>query len=102
VLAIYFFVKKQHRELRAVVEAKKRNSFSKSLFLALINLCLTLLQWFGFVFIQGLISYKIIDEVFIIAAGSGIYSWLCIIRFLFFNGMEHDSFSKNGNYILSG
>jgi threonine/homoserine/homoserine lactone efflux protein len=108
VLAIYFFVKakKQHREAFVVVEAKKRNSFSKGVFLALINL-LAIPYYSGLNTVfhtQGLISYKIIDEIiFIIAAGSGTFLAMYLYVF-YFNRMEHktNAFSKNSNYILSG
>ena len=108
VLAIYFFVKakKQHTEAFVVVEAKKRNSFSKGVFLALINL-LAIPYYSGLNTVfhtQGLISYKIIDEIiFIIAAGSGTFLAMYLYVF-YFNRMEHktNAFSKNSNYILSG
>lgn len=108
VLAIYFFVKakKQHREAFVVVEAKKRNSFSKGVFLALINL-LAIPYYSGLNTVfhtQGLISYMIIDEIiFIIAAGSGTFLAMYLYVF-YFNRMEHktNAFSKNSNYILSG
>jgi len=107
VLAIYFFVKakKLHKEPFVVVEAKKRNSFSKGVFLALINL-LAIPYYSGLNTVfhaQGLMSYKIIDEIiFIIAAGSGTFLAM-YLYVLYFNRMEHktNAFSKNSNFILS-
>ncbi|TLP82656.1 LysE family transporter [Maribacter sp. ACAM166] len=107
VLAIYFFVKakKQHREPFVVVEAKKRNSFSKGVFLALINL-LAIPYYSGLNTIfqaQGFMSYNIVDEIiFIIATGSGTFLAMYLYVF-YFDRMEHktNAFSKNSNYILS-
>lgn len=107
VLAIYFFIKakKLHKEAFVVVEAKKRSSFSKGLFLALINL-LAIPYYSGLNTVfhgQGLMSYKIIDEViFIIATGSGTFLAMYLYVF-YFNRMEHktNAFSKKSNYILS-
>jgi len=107
VLAIYFFLKakKQHKEPFVVTEAKKRNSFSKGVFLALINL-LAIPYYSGLNTVfhgQGIMTYKIIDEVFyILAAGSGTFLAM-YFYVVYFNKMEHktNAFSKNSNYILS-
>ncbi len=107
VLAIYFFLKakKQHKEPFVVTEAKKRNSFSKGLFLALINL-LAIPYYSGLNTLfhsQGMMTYEIIDEVFyILAAGSGTFLAM-YIYVVYFNKMElkTNAFSKNSNYILS-
>ena len=107
ILAIYFFIKakKQHREPFVVVEAKKRKSFSKGVFLALINLlAIPFYSGLNTVFhTQELMRYKIADEIiFIIAAGSGTFLAMYLYVF-YFNRMEHktNAFSKNSNYILS-
>lgn len=107
VLAIYFFfkAKKQHKEPFVVTEAKKRNSFSKGVFLALINL-LAVPYYSGLNTVfhgQGIMTYKVIDEVFyILAAGSGTFLAM-YIYVVYFNKMEQktNAFSKNSNYILS-
>ena len=107
VLAIFFFfkAKKQHKEPFVVTGAKKRNSFSKGLFLALLNL-LAIPYYSGLNTVfhsQGIMSYEIIDEVFyILAAGSGTFLAM-YIYVVYFNKMEHktNAFSKNSNYILS-
>ena len=107
VLAIFFFLKakKQHKEAFVVTEAKKRNSFSKGVFLALINL-LAIPYYSGLNTVfhsQGIMTYKIIDEVlYILAAGSGTFLAM-YIYVAYFNKMEHktNAFSKNSNYILS-
>ena len=106
-LAIFFFVKakKLHKEPFVVVEAKKRNSFSKGVFLALINL-LAIPYYSGLNTLfhsQGIMTYKVIDEIFyILAAGSGTFLAMYLYVF-YFNKMEHktNAFSKNSNYILS-
>lgn len=106
-LAIYFFIKgkNQHKKPIPLVEAKKRNSFSRGFLLALINL-LAVPYYSGLNTVfhgQGLMSYKIIDEVvFILAAGSGTF-WAMYLYVVYFNRMEDKTttFSKNSNYILS-
>ncbi len=107
ILAIYFFLKakKLHKEPFVVVEAKKRNSFSKGVFLALINL-LAIPYYSGLNTVfhsQGIMTYKVIDEIFyILAAGSGTFLAM-YLYVVYFNKMEHrtNAFSKNSNYILS-
>ncbi|WP_419212808.1 LysE family transporter [Maribacter sp. X9] len=107
ILAIYFFrkAKNQHKETFVMTEAKKRNSFSKGIFLALINL-LAIPYYSGLNTVfhgQGIMTYKIIDEViYILAAGSGTFLAM-YIYVVYFNKMEHktNAFSKNSNYILS-
>lgn len=106
-LAIYFFIKgrNQHKKPLLLVEAKKRNSFSRGFLLALINL-LAVPYYSGLNTVfhgQGLMTYKIIDEVvFILAAGSGTF-WAMYLYVVYFNKMEDKTttFSKNSNYILS-
>lgn len=107
VLAIFFFFKAKKdgikpQELR---EGKKRNSFSKGMFLAAINL-LTVPYYSGLNSLfhgQGFMNYEVIDEViFILAAGLGTFLVMYLYVF-YFNKMEHktNKFSKNSNYILS-
>lgn len=108
VLAIFFFIKgrKQVKKPFIIVEAKKRNSFSKGMFLALINL-LAIPYYSGLNTVfhsQGFMTYRIIDEVlFILAAGSGTFLAM-YVYVIYFNKWEHKtkSFTKNSNYILSG
>ncbi|MDF4203637.1 LysE family transporter [Maribacter sp. SA7] len=108
VLAIVFFFKgkKQENKPLVLVETKKRNSFSKGIFLALINL-LAIPYYSGLNTVfhsQGIMSYRIIDEVlFILAAGSGTFLAM-YLYVIYFNKWEHKttSFSKNSNFILSG
>ncbi len=108
ILAIFFFLKgkKQHRKSFVLVEGKKRNSFSRGVFLALINL-LAVPYYSGLNTLfhgQGLMRYNVIDEIlFILAAGSGTFLAMYLYVF-YFNKMEHktNTFSKNSNYILSG
>ena len=107
ILAIFFFVKgrKQHGQPFVLVEAKKRNSFSRGVFLALINL-LAIPYYSGLNTVfqgQGFMSYKITDEIlFIVAAGSGTFLAM-YLYVVYFNKMEKKThaFSKNSNYILS-
>ncbi|SFR53388.1 LysE family transporter [Maribacter stanieri] len=108
VLAIFFFIKgrKQVKKPFIIVETKKRNSFSKGVFLALINL-LAIPYYSGLNTVfhsQGIMTYRIVDEVlFILAAGSGTFLAM-YIYVIYFNKWEHKtkSFTKNSNYILSG
>ncbi|MEP2279545.1 LysE family transporter [Maribacter sp.] len=108
VLAIVFFLKGKKHENKplVLVETKKRNSFSKGIFLALINL-LAIPYYSGLNTVfhsQGIMSYRIIDEVlFILAAGSGTFLAM-YLYVIYFNKWEHKttSFSKNSNFILSG
>lgn len=107
ILAIFFFLKgrKQHTKPFELVEAKKRNSFSRGVFLALINL-LAIPYYSGLNTIfhgQGLMRYNVIDEIlFILGAGTGTFLAMYLYVF-YFNKMEHktNAFSKNSNYILS-
>lgn len=107
ILAVFFFVKakKQDSKPMEFVASKKRNSFSKGLFLAAINL-LTIPFYSGLNTIfhgQGFMDYKIADEViFILATGGGTFLAMYFYVF-YFNKMEHKTnrFSKNSNYILS-
>lgn len=108
VLAIYFFIKgkKQHSKPLALVEAKKRSSFSKGFFLALINL-LAVPYYSGLNTVfhsQEIMTYNVIDEVFyIVGAGSGTFLAMYLYVF-YFDRMEQKTkaFSTNSNYILSG
>lgn len=108
VLALFFFFKgkKQRRARFVMVEGKKRNSFSKGVFLSLINL-LAIPYYSGMNTVfhtQGIMKYTIVDEVvFIVAAGSGTFL-VMYIYVVYFNKMERktNAFSKNSNYILSG
>ncbi len=108
VLAVFFFLKarRANEEQIQFRPGKKRSSFSKGLFLAAINL-LTVPYYSGLNSLfhgQGLMNYKIIDEVvFILAAGLGTFLVMYLYAF-YFNKMERKTnrFSKNSNYILSG
>ena len=108
VLAIFFFFKARKQTIEPIIsaEGKKRNSFSKGILLAAINL-LTVPYYSGLnsmLHRQGFMNYKIIDEViFILAAGSGTFLVMYLYVF-YFNKMERKTnrFSKNSNYILSG
>ncbi|WP_324025124.1 LysE family transporter [Maribacter sp. BPC-D8] len=108
VLAIVFFIKGRKQENKPLIltETKKRNSFSKGVFLALINL-LAIPYYSGLNTVfhsQGFMTFKIIDEVlFILAAGSGTFLAM-YLYVIYFNKWEHKtkSFSKNSNFILSG
>lgn len=107
-LAIFFFIKgrKQDNKPLIIAETKKRNSFTKGVFLALINL-LAIPYYSGLNTVfhaHGFMSYRVIDEVlFIIATGSGTFLAMYLYVF-YFNKWEHktNAFSKNSNYILSG
>ncbi|WP_396636652.1 LysE family transporter [Maribacter sp. R77961] len=107
VLAVFFFVKAKKLDSQPleIVASKKRNSFSKGLFLAAINL-LTIPFYSGLNTIfhaQGFMDYSVIDEVvFILAAGGGTFLAMYLYVF-YFNKMERKTnrFSKNSNYILS-
>ncbi|WP_350293099.1 LysE family transporter [uncultured Croceitalea sp.] len=108
VLAIFFFFKARKDGVKPLKlkEGKKRNSFSKGMFLAAINL-LTVPYYSGLNSLfhgQGFMNYKVIDEViFILAAGLGTFLVMYLYVF-YFNKMERktNKFSKNSNYILSG
>ncbi|VXB31573.1 LysE family transporter [Maribacter litoralis] len=108
ILAIVFLIKgkKQKSKPLMLVETKKRNSFSKGVFLAMINL-LAIPYYSGLNTVfhsQGIMTYEIIDEVlFILATGSGTFLAM-YLYVIYFNRWEHRtaSFSKNSNYILSG
>ncbi|SNR55751.1 Threonine/homoserine/homoserine lactone efflux protein [Maribacter sedimenticola] len=108
ILAIFFFIKgrKQVNRPFIITDAKKRNSFSKGIFLALINL-LAIPYYSGLNTVfhsQGFMTYMIMDEVlFILAAGSGTF-WAMYLYVIYFKKWEHKTtaFTKNSNYILSG
>lgn len=107
VLAIFFFIKgrKQRQREIVLVEGKKRNSFSRGVFLALINL-LAIPYYSGLNTVfhgQGFMTYAVEDEiVFILAAGGGTFLAMYLYVF-YFDKMEKktSTFSKNSNYILS-
>jgi threonine/homoserine/homoserine lactone efflux protein len=106
-LAVFFFLKARKANVEQIQfqQVKKRSSFSKGLFLAAINL-LTVPYYSGLNSLfhgQGLMNYKIIDEVvFIFATGLGTFLVMYLYAF-YFNKMERKTnrFSKNSNYILS-
>ena len=86
-------------------KSKKRNSFTKGIFLAALNL-LTIPYYAGlntFFHSQGLMNYTVIDEVvFIISAGLGTFLVMYLYAFYFDKLQKNkDQFSKNANYILS-
>jgi threonine/homoserine/homoserine lactone efflux protein len=108
VLAIFFFIKasKTVKEQVVLQEGSSRNSFTKGVFLAALNL-LQIPFYSGlntFFHSQRIMNYEIIDEVlFILGAGMGTF--LVMYSYVFyFNRMETKTnrFSKNSNYILSG
>lgn len=106
-LAIFFFLKARKVNIGTIEfqPAKKRSSFTKGFFLAALNL-LTIPFYSGLNTVfhgQGLMNYKIIDEIFfILGAGSGTFLIMYLYVF-YFNKMERKTnrFSKNANYILS-
>jgi len=107
-LSIFFFFKAKKQQGGPVeyVEGKKRNSFSKGLFLAAINL-LTVPYYSGINTLfhsQGIMDYKVLDEVvFILAAGLGTFLVMYLYAFYFDKmTLKTNRFSKNSNYILSG
>lgn len=108
VLAIFFFVKasKTVEEQVVLKDVSSRNSFTKGVFLAALNL-LQIPYYSGlntFFHSQRIMNYEIIDEVlFILGAGMGTFLVMYLYVF-YFNRMETKTnrFSKNSNYILSG
>jgi len=108
VLAIFFFIKasKTVKEQVVLKEGSSRNSFTKGVFLAALNL-LQIPFYSGlntFFHSQRIMNYEIIDEVlFILGAGMGTFLVMYLYVF-YFNRMETKTnrFSKNSNYILSG
>ncbi|UOY04805.1 LysE family translocator [Muricauda sp. SCSIO 64092] len=108
VLAVFFLIKasKSAKEPVTLEKGDMRNSFTKGMFLAALNL-LQIPFYSGlntFFHTQGIMNYEILDEVlFILGAGLGtflvMYSYV-----LYFNKLENNTntFSKNSNYILSG
>lgn len=107
ILSIFFFIKAKKNKSKPleIVASKKRNSFSKGFLLASINiLAIPFYSGLNTVFhANGLMTYKIIDEVFyILAAGGGTFLAMYLYVF-YFDKMDHKttSFSKNSNYILS-
>jgi threonine/homoserine/homoserine lactone efflux protein len=108
ILAIFFFIKasKTVKEQVVLKEGSSRNSFTKGLFLAALNL-LQIPFYSGlntFFHTQRIMNYEILDEVLFIF-GAGIGTFLVMYSYVFyFNKMETKTnrFSKNSNYILSG
>lgn len=108
VLTIVFFLKARRSAVQEHVfkTGKKRGSFTKGFLLAAINL-LTIPYYSGLNTLfhsQGLMSYKVIDEViFIMSAGSGTFLVMYLYVFYFNKkSFKKGRFSKNSNYILSG
>ena len=107
-LAIFFFIKASRMSSRPTVLQKgsSRNSFTKGLFLAALNL-LQIPFYSGlntFFHAKKIMNYEIWDEVFFIL-GAGLGTFLVMYTYVFyFNKMETKTqrFSKNSNYILSG
>lgn len=107
-LAIFFFIKASRMSNRPTVLQKgsSRNSFTKGLFLAALNL-LQVPFYSGlntFFHAKKIMNYEIWDEVFFIL-GAGLGTFLVMYTYVFyFNKMETKTqrFSKNSNYILSG
>lgn len=107
-LAIYFFIKASRTkpEQHVFREVSSRNSFTKGLFLAALNL-LQIPFYSGlntFMHRQHIMNYEIADELlFILGAGLGtflvMYSYV-----IYFNKFKNKTtqFSKKSNYILSG
>jgi len=107
-LAIFFFVKASRTANQAMVLQKgsSRNSFTKGLFLAALNL-LQVPFYSGlntFFHAKRIMNYELLDEVLFIL-GAGLGTFLVMYSYVFyFNKMETKTnrFSKNSNYILSG
>jgi len=106
-LAVFFWIKGKQQSSQSLdsIQSKKRNSFTKGMFLAALNL-LTIPYYAGlntFFHTQGLMNYNFLDEiVFIGSAGLGTFLVMYLYAF-YFNKFEHKTnrFSKNANYILS-
>ncbi len=107
-LAIFFYVKAIRSTNQQIVleEGTSRNSFTKGLFLAALNL-LQIPFYSGlntFFHAKRIMNYEVLDEVLFIL-GAGLGTFLVMYTYVFyFNKMEAKTnrFSKNSNYILSG
>ena len=107
-LAIFFYVKAIRSTNQQIVleEGTSRNSFTKGLFLAALNL-LQIPFYSGlntFFHAKRIMNYEVLDEVLFIL-GAGLGTFLVMYTYVFyFNKMETKTnrFSKNSNYILSG
>ena len=108
VLAVFFFVKasKTVNEQMVLKQTSSKNSFTKGLFLAALNL-LQIPFYSGlntFFHSQRIMNYELLDEVLFIF-GAGLGTFLVMYSYVFyFNKLElkTNRFSKNSNYILSG
>ncbi|GMN06924.1 lysine transporter LysE [Croceitalea sp. MTPC5] len=106
-LMVFFFVKARNTKVKGVIAEKgaKRNSFTKGLFLAAINI-LTIPYYSGLNSLfhaQGFMNYEVIDEmVFILSAGTGTFLVMYLYVFYFNRkSSKRGRFAKNSNYILS-
>ena len=108
VLSVFFFVKasKKTRQTATLEKGTITNSFSKGMFLAMLNL-LQIPFYSGlnsFFHAQRIMNFEVLDEVlFIVGAGLGTFFVMYSYVF-YFNKLETKTnrFSKNSNYILSG
>jgi len=106
-LAVFFFVKASRRRREQTVlqkQAHSRNSFTKGLFLAALNLLqIPFYSGLNTLFhAKHIMNYEVLDEVFfILGAGSGTFLVMYVYVF-YFNKLETKThkFSKNSNYIL--
>ncbi|MEO0571443.1 MAG: LysE family transporter [Bacteroidota bacterium] len=107
-LAIFFFLKarKKQQDAMTVDHGTYKNSFTKGLFLAALNLLQ--IPFYSalntFFHAKKVMNFEIFDEVLFIL-GAGLGTFLVMYTYVFyFNKMETRSnrFSKNSNYILSG
>ncbi|MEN1783852.1 MAG: LysE family transporter [Bacteroidota bacterium] len=106
-LAIFFFLKARKPPIdpATLKKASMRNSFTKGLFLAALNL-LQVPFYSGLntlLHTQQLMNYKVIDEVFFIA-GAGLGTFLVMYSYVYYFDkwdQRTHRFSKNSNYILS-
>ena len=106
--AIYFFImarKNGEQKVRKKAEVKKRNSFYKGVFLAILNIlpipyfCGLNAAWN----VSGWIKFQLSDIlVFIMAAGMGTFAML-YLYVVYFDKLQtrSDRFSRYSDYILS-
>ena len=107
-LAVFFFIKARRNTTKPVVlkQGSSRNSFTKGLLLAALNL-LQIPFYSGlntFFHTKRIMNYEVLDEVLFIL-GAGLGTFLVMYSYVFyFNKLEPKThkFSRNSNYILSG
>lgn len=108
VLAVFFYIKakKGSQPQETLKEVSARNSFTKGMFLAALNLLqIPFYGGLSTVFhTKSIMQYRVLDEVlFIVGAGLGTFL-VMYLYVVFFNKVKKKSsnFSRNSNYILSG